>query len=158
MPTLYFTVLFVVAVVAMVGTKLWLASRQIRFVAAHREQVPSQFANTIALTAHQRAADYTVERTRLAMIEIVVGAAVLIWLTLLGGVQMLDFAISDWLGPDYVSQIALAAAVIAISSAIDLPFDYYRQFVVEQRFGFNRMSKRLFVLDRVKGTLLGIAF
>ncbi|WP_233831513.1 M48 family metallopeptidase [Paraburkholderia sp. ZP32-5] len=158
MPTLYFTVLFVVAVVAMVGTKLWLASRQIRFVAAHREQVPSQFATTIALTAHQRAADYTVERTRLAMIEIVVGAAVLIWLTLLGGVQMLDFAISDWLGRDYVDQIALVAAVIAITSAIDLPFDYYRQFVVEQRFGFNRMSKRLFVLDRVKGTLLGIAF
>ncbi|HEY2021211.1 M48 family metallopeptidase [Paraburkholderia sp.] len=158
MPTLYFTVLFVVAVVAMVGTKLWLASRQIRFVAAHREQVPSQFANTIALTAHQRAADYTVERTRLAMIEIVVGAAVLIWLTLLGGVQTLDFAISGWLGRDYVGQIALVAAVIAITSAIDLPFDYYRQFVVEQRFGFNRMSKRLFMLDRVKGTLLGIAF
>ncbi|MBC8737447.1 M48 family metallopeptidase [Paraburkholderia sp. UCT31] len=158
MPTLYFTALFVVAVVAMVGTKLWLASRQIRFVVAHREQVPSQFANTVALTAHQRAADYTVERTRLAMVEIVVGAAVLIWLTLLGGVQMLDLAISDWLGRGYVGQIALVAAVIAITSAIDLPFDYYRQFVVEQRFGFNRMSKSLFFFDRVKGALLGIAF
>ncbi|MBB5419658.1 STE24 endopeptidase [Paraburkholderia atlantica] len=158
MPTLYFTALFIVAVVAMVGTKLWLASRQIRFVVAHREQVPSQFANTIALTAHQRAADYTVERTRLAMVEIVVGAAVLIWLTLLGGVQMLDLAISDWLGRGYAGQIALVAAVIAITSAIDLPFDYYRQFVVEQRFGFNRMSKSLFFLDRLKGALLGIAF
>ena len=158
MPTLYFTVLFVVAVVTMVGTKLWLASRQIRFVAAHREQVPSQFANTIALTAHQRAADYTVERTRLAMVEIVVGAAVLIWLTLLGGVQTLDLAISDWLGRGYVGQIALVAVVIAITSAIDLPFDYYRQFVVEQRFGFNRMSRSLFFFDRMKGALLGIAF
>jgi STE24 endopeptidase len=158
MPTLYFTALFIVAVVAMVGTKLWLASRQIRFVVAHREQVPSQFATTIALTAHQRAADYTVERTRLAMVEIVVGAAVLIWLTLLGGVQMLDLAISDWLGRGYVGQIALVAAVIAITSAIDLPFEYYRQFVVEQRFGFNRMSKSLFFFDRLKGALLGIAF
>ncbi|MGF6813713.1 STE24 endopeptidase [Paraburkholderia atlantica] len=158
MPTLYFTALFIVAVVAMVGTKLWLASRQIRFVVAHREQVPSQFANTIALTAHQRAADYTVDCTRLAMVEIVVGAAVLIWLTLLGGVQMLDLAISDWLGRGYAGQIALVAAVIAITSAIDLPFDYYRQFVVEQRFGFNRMSKSLFFLDRLKGALLGIAF
>jgi STE24 endopeptidase len=158
MPTLYFTVLFVVAVVAMVGTKLWLASRQIRFVARHREQVPSQFAGTIALTAHQRAADYTVERTRLTMIEIVVGAAVLIGLTLLGGVQALDLAITDWLGRGYVGQIALVAAVIAITSAIDLPFDYYRQFVIEQRFGFNRMSKRIFVVDRLKGVLLGAAF
>ncbi|KAE8758895.1 M48 family metalloprotease [Paraburkholderia madseniana] len=158
MPTLYFTVLFVVAVVAMVGTKLWLASRQIRFVAGHREQVPSQFAGTIALTAHQRAADYTVERTRLTMIEIVVGAAVLIGLTLLGGVQALDLAISDWLGRGYAGQIALVAAVIAITSVIGLPFEYYRQFVVEQRFGFNRMSKGIFFLDRLKGVLLGAAF
>ncbi|MFM0060787.1 M48 family metallopeptidase [Paraburkholderia phytofirmans] len=158
MPTLYFTVLFVVAVVAMVGTKLWLASRQIRFVARHREQVPSQFAGTIALTAHQRAADYTVERTRLTMIEIVVSAAVLIGLTLLGGVQALDLGISDWLGRGYIGQIALVAAVIAITSVIDLPFDYYRQFVVEQRFGFNRMSKGIFFIDRIKGVLLGAAF
>ncbi|MEA3087551.1 MAG: endopeptidase [Paraburkholderia sp.] len=158
MPTLYFTVLFVVAVVAMVGTKLWLASRQIRFVAGHREQVPSQFAGTIALTAHQRAADYTVERTRLTMIEIVVGAAVLIGLTLLGGVQALDLAISDWLGRGYAGQIALVAAVIVITSVIDLPFEYYRQFVVEQRFGFNRMSKGIFFLDRLKGVLLGAVF
>ena len=158
MPTLYFTVLFVVAVVAMVGTKLWLASRQIRFVAGHREQVPSQFAGTIALAAHQRAADYTVERTRLTMIEIVVGAALLIGLTLLGGVQALDLPITDWLGRGYLGQIALVAAVIAITSAVDLPFDYYRQFVIEQRFGFNRMSLRIFVVDRLKGVLLGAAF
>ncbi|HZZ10774.1 MAG TPA: M48 family metallopeptidase [Paraburkholderia sp.] len=158
MPTLYFTVLFVVAVVAMVGTKLWLASRQIRFVARHREQVPSQFAGTIALTAHQRAADYTVERTRLTMLEIVVSAAVLIGLTLLGGVQALDLAISDWLGRGYAGQIAIVAAVIVITSVIDLPFDYYRQFVVEQRFGFNRMSRGIFFVDRAKGVLLGAAF
>ncbi|MEM5345898.1 M48 family metallopeptidase [Paraburkholderia azotifigens] len=158
MPTLYFTVLFVIAVVAMVGTKLWLASRQIRFVAAHRDSVPQQFSGTIALTAHQRAADYTVERTRLTMAEIVVGAAVLIALTLLGGVQALDLAIGDWLGRGYIGQIALVAAVIAITSVIDLPFDYYRQFVVEQRFGFNRMTKRIFFADRIKGVLLGAAF
>ncbi len=129
MPTLYFTVLFVIAVVAMVGTKLWLASRQVRFVASHRNQVPRQFSTTIPLTAHQRAADYTVERTRLTMMEIVVSAAVLIALTLLGGVQ-----------------------------ALDLPFDYYRQFVIEERFGFNRMSRRIFFADRIKGALLGAAF
>jgi STE24 endopeptidase len=158
MPTLYFTVLFVIAVVAMVGTKLWLASRQIRFVAGHREQVPRQFSGTIALSAHQRAADYTVERTRLTMIEIVVSAAVLIGLTLLGGVQALDLAISDWLGRGYIGQIALVAAVIAITSVIDLPFDYYRQFVIEQRFGFNRMGKGIFFVDRIKGVLLGAAF
>jgi STE24 endopeptidase len=158
MSSLTFTVLFVAAVLAMVGTKLWLASRQIRFVAAHRGQVPRQFASTIALSAHQRAADYTIERTRLTMLEVVVSAAVLIALTLLGGVAALNAAISAWLGGGYEGQIALVAAVVAITSAIDLPFDYYRQFVVEARFGFNRMTKRIFFADLVKGILLGAAF
>ena len=156
MSTLTFTVLFVAAVLAMVGTKLWLASRQIRFVAAHRGQVPEQFAGTIALAAHQRAADYTIERTRLTMLEVIVSAAVLIALTLLGGVAAINGLVSNWLGESYLGQIGLVAVVIAITSAIDLPFDYYRQFVVEERFGFNRMTRAIFVSDRVKGVLFGV--
>ncbi|SAL39729.1 Ste24 endopeptidase [Caballeronia choica] len=151
------SVVFVVALVAMVGTKLWLASRQIRHVAANRNDVPQQFTGTIALAAHQRAADYTVERTRLTMIEVVVSAAVLVALTLLGGVQQLDLAISGWLGRGYLGQIVLVASVIAITSLVDLPFDYIRHFVIEEKFGFNRMSKKLFFVDLVKGVLLGIA-
>ncbi len=158
MPALDFTVLFTVMVVAMVATKLWLASRQIRFVAARREAVPRQFADTIPLAAHRRAADYTVVRTRLSMLEIVVGAAVLIALTLLGGVQALHRALSGWLGEGYGGQIALVTAVAVITSAIDLPFDYYRQFVVEERFGFNRMTRTIFFADLAKGTALGAAF
>jgi STE24 endopeptidase len=158
MPAFDFTVLFAVLVVAMVATKLWLASRQIRFVAAHRDAVPSQFAETIPLAAHRRAADYTVVRTRLSMLEVVVGAAVLIGLTLLGGVQALDRAMSGWLGEGYAGQIALVAAVVAVTSVIDLPFDYYRQFVVEERFGFNRMTRAIFFGDMAKGVALGAAF
>jgi STE24 endopeptidase len=158
MSPLTFTIVFAAAVLAMVGTKLWLASRQIRFVAAHRGEVPRQFAGTIALSAHQRAADYTIERTRLTMLEVVVSAAVLIALTLLGGVAALNALIAERLGFGYAGQIALVAAVVAITSAIDLPFDYYRQFVVEERFGFNRMTKRIFFADLLKGILLGAAF
>ncbi|MEX3947090.1 M48 family metallopeptidase [Paraburkholderia sp. EG287B] len=157
-PALYFSVLFVVGVLAMVATKLWLASRQIRFVAAHRGAVPEQFTATIPLAAHQRAADYTVARTRLGMIEIVLGAVVLIALTLLGGVQALDLGISDAIGREYVGQIALIGAVLAISGLVELPLDYYRQFVVEERFGFNRMTRRIFIMDRIKGLLIGAAF
>ncbi|GAB5099379.1 M48 family metallopeptidase [Caballeronia sp. HLA56] len=153
--TLAFSTIFVVALVAMVSTKLWLASRQIRYVAAHRNGVPPQFTGTIPLTAHQRAADYTVERTRLTIIEVVTSAIVLVALTLLGGLQALDIAITESLGRGYLGQIALVAAVIAITSLIDLPFDYIRHFVIEEKFGFNRMSKKLFFLDLVKGTVLG---
>ncbi|MCR4464780.1 M48 family metallopeptidase [Burkholderia sp. SCN-KJ] len=150
-----FTLLFAIAVLAMVVTKLWLASRQIRFVAAHRNSVPAQFSATIPLTAHQRAADYTVERTRLAMFEIVVSAAVLVGLTLLGGVGALDTLLTGWFGRGYGQQVALVAAVLAITSVIDVPFEYYRQFGIEQRFGFNRMTQRLFFTDMLKNTLLG---
>lgn len=152
-----FTLLFAAAVLAMVGTKLWLASRQTRFVAAHRGRVPEQFRATIPLTAHQRAADYTIERTRLTMLEIVVSAAVLVGLTLLGGVGALDTLLAGWLGHGYAQQVALVAAVLAVTSVIDLPFEYYRQFGIEARFGFNRMTKRLFFTDLVKNTLLGAA-
>lgn len=152
-----FTLLCALAVLAMVATKLWLASRQIRFVAAHRNRVPAQFSATIPLLAHQRAADYTVERTRLTMFEIVVSAAVLIGLTLLGGVGALDTHLTGWLGRGYTQQVALVASVLAIMSVIDVPFEYYRQFGIEQRFGFNRMTHRLFFTDMLKNTLLGAA-
>ncbi|MCW3697546.1 M48 family metallopeptidase [Burkholderia cenocepacia] len=152
-----FTLLFALAVLTMVVTKLWLASRQIRFVAAHRNGVPAQFSATIPLTAHQRAADYTVERTRLTMLEIVVSAAVLVGLTLLGGVGALDTLLTGWLGRGYGQQVALVAAVLVITGVIDVPFEYYRQFGIEQRFGFNRMTKRLFFTDMLKNSLLGAA-
>ncbi|MCG1053947.1 M48 family metallopeptidase [Mycetohabitans sp. B5] len=153
-----FTILFVVALVAMIATRLWLASRQIRHVASHRNAVPDGFRDTISLQAHQRAADYTVSLTRLAMLELGVGGALLVALTLLGGLQWLDTLLSGWLGRGYAGQIALVAAVAAIMGLVDLPFDYARHFVIEARFGFNRMSRKLFFADLVKGTLLGALF
>lgn len=155
---LYFTSLFITAVFAMVVTKLWLAFRQIRFVARHRSIVPDQFCLTIPISEHQRAADYTITRTRFAMFEIVVDTIGLIGLTLLGGVQMLDLAISDYFGYGYIGQIALITAVVAILSIVEVPFDYYRQFVIEERFGFNRMGKVIFFADRAKGVLLCAVF
>ena len=94
---LAFSVIFVVALVGMVGTKLWLASRQIRHVAANRLSVPSQFLQSIPLAAHQRAADYTVERTRLTMIEVVIGAALLFnaCFILISGIQIVTSRLLD---------------------------------------------------------------
>jgi STE24 endopeptidase len=85
-----FTLIFLAALVVMVLTKLWLASRQIRHVGRHRGAVPERFADTITLSAHQKAADYTIARTRLSMLEVLAGAAVLIGFTLLGGLHALN--------------------------------------------------------------------
>lgn len=150
-----FTVVFLVALVLMSATRLWLAARQIRHVARHRDAVPAQFAESITLDMHRKAADYTIARTRLAMLEVPVQAALLIALTLLGGLNWINQAWLGVFGPGYAYGVALIASVIVISSVIELPFSLYAQFVVEERFGFNRMTFKLWALDLVKGLVIG---
>lgn len=152
-----FSVLFVGLLAVSVIVRFWLASRHIRHVLGHRNAVPSQFAEKIPLAAHQKAADYTVAKTKLGLVTLLVSTAVLIGFTLLGGLQWLSVTILNLTGPGMTYQIGLLVAFAAISGIISLPFDYYRQFVLEARFGFNKMTLGLFIADLVKGTLLGAA-
>lgn len=155
MPT--FTAVFLIALVLMAATRLWLASRQIRHVSRHRDTVPAQFAESITLDMHHKAADYTIARTRLAMLEVPMQAALLIGLTLLGGLNWLNQAWLSVFGPGYAYGVALIVSVIAISSLVELPFSLYSQFVVEERFGFNRMTWKLWLADNLKGLAIGAA-
>ena len=152
-----FSVLFVGLLAVSVIVRFWLASRHIRHVLSHRNAVPVQFAEKIPLAAHQKAADYTVAKTKLGLVTLVVNTAVLIGFTLLGGLQWLSVTMLNLTGPGMTYQIGLLVAFAVISGLIGLPFDYYRQFVLEARFGFNKMTFGLFVADLVKGTLLGAA-
>ncbi|TMS59635.1 M48 family metallopeptidase [Imbroritus primus] len=151
------TYLFLLALITMVIVKLWLASRQIRHVARHRQAVPARFADTITLDAHQKAADYTVAKTRLSMLDIGVSAAVLLGFTLLGGLQWLNLFWLETFGPGYAYGVALIASVVLISSLVELPFSLYGQFGIEERYGFNKMTLRLYFADLVKSTLIGAA-
>ncbi|MGE0800535.1 MAG: M48 family metallopeptidase [Lautropia sp.] len=148
--------LFVAFLIVSVALRLWLATRQIRHVARHREQVPVQFADRISVTAHRRAADYTIARSRLGMIELLVSVVVLLGLTLLGGLQTIAGLWAGWL-PDSPlwQQVAIVVTVIVVTGLIDLPFDLWRQFRLEQSFGFNRMTLRLFASDLAKSIVLG---
>ncbi|MFM2108281.1 MAG: hypothetical protein RLZZ513_1349 [Pseudomonadota bacterium] len=152
-----FSVLFAAFLVATLGTKLWLASRHIQHIIRHRDSVPEQFAAKIPLPAHQKAADYTVAKTKLKIVLLVVNAVVLIGFTLLGGLQWLSEALAPSFGVGIAYQLALVAAVSIISSVIDLPFDYYKQFTLEERFGFNKMTPGLFFSDLIKHSLVGAA-
>ncbi|AKJ68653.1 peptidase M48 [Pandoraea thiooxydans] len=151
-----FTYLFVFFLLAMVIVKLWLAVRQVRHVAQHRGAVPAQFASTIALSDHQRAADYTIARSRLGMWETLAQGALLLAWTLLGGLQWLHVGVIEWLGQGTLAQVVLVGAVLVISGIVDLPFAYIRQFVIEQRFGFNRMTLGLFIADLLKSAIVGL--
>ncbi len=146
-----FTLVFAFALLASVATKLWLATRQIRHVARHRDAVPASFASRIDLAAHRRAAAYTIERTRLSVVESVFGALVLLGFTLFGGLQALLSALESLLpNTPFLRSLAIVAAVFTLTALLDLPFAWVRQFRIEQRFGFNRMTPRLFVVDTLK--------
>lgn len=155
MSSLTFSVLFVGFLVITLVMRFWLGSRQIRHVLAHRHAVPAEFAEKVPLYAHQKAADYTVAKTKLGLLTLLVNAAVLIGFTLLGGLQWLSVTLFELTGAGMTYQIALIAAFAFISAVIELPFDYYRQFVLEARFGFNKMTRRLFFTDMLKNTLIG---
>ena len=139
--------------------KLYLSSRQIRHVARHRDAVPAAFAATISLASHQKAADYTLTKARFGLLELAFGTAVLLGWTLLGGLDTLNQALAGtrlaaW-GP-LAQQLALVAGFGLISGALDLPFTLYSTFRIEERFGFNKMSFKLWLGDLLKSTLVGI--
>jgi STE24 endopeptidase len=154
------TLLFTAALIASLLVKFWLTTRQVRHVAAHRDAVPAAFRQTVALSAHQRAADYTLAKSRFGLLVTAFGAAVLIGWTLLGGLDALNVLIRDAIQPrwgDLAYQLALLTAFVLIGSLLELPFELYGTFRIEQRFGFNRMTWRLYLLDLVKGVLVGAA-
>jgi len=152
-----FTSLFVFFLLLMIGLKFWLATRQIRHVARNAESVPAQFAERISLQAHRKAAQYTIARQRLAILDAVAGVVLLIALTLLGGVQMIAESVRAVAGSGLAGQVATVACVAMLLGAVDLPFEWYRQFHIEERFGFNRMTPMLFLVDLVKSVLVAAA-
>src|SRR5674476_532823 len=128
-PSSLLNFLFAFTLLAGMVLKFWLSSRQIGCVARHRDQVPLAFAHTITLSAHQKAADYTITKARFGLLELALGAAVLLGWTLLGGLSSLNQALLGWLGGGMGQQIALLAAFVLISGLIDLPVTLYQTFV-----------------------------
>ena len=151
------TAAFVAALLLALATRFWLATRQMRHVAAHRGAVPAPFAGTVTLAAHQRAADYTLAKGRFSLLSAAFAAAVLVGWTLLGGLDALNqwvlAAVQPRLG-DLGYQLALLAAFALVGAAIELPFEWWDTFRLEQRFGFNRMTPKLFVADLLKNTVV----
>lgn len=150
-----FSLAFLLALALMVVIRLWLSQRQIAHVQAHRTEIPEQFRGRLELAAHQKAADYTIAQTRFSRLGLISEVVVLLAFTFGGGLQALhDFWLPRVDGLPY--GVALIFSVMAISSVVDVPFALFRQFVIEQRFGFNRMTLRLFIIDHLKQLALGL--
>jgi STE24 endopeptidase len=152
-----FTALFLAALALSLVLQLWLAARQRRYVRAHRDAVPAHFSERIGLAAHRKAADYTVARNGLGVAETVFDATVLLLLTLGGGLALIAAGVAALPLPPLARDVAMVVAVAAIGGALALPIAWYRTFVIEERFGFNRMTLGLWAADIFKGALVGAA-
>ncbi len=150
------TLVLAIALLANLGLKLWLATRQARHVAQHQHQVPAAFAGTISLQAHQKAAQYTLAKSKIGLWDMALEALVLLGWTLLGGLDWLNQSLLAWLGAGMAQQLALVVSFMLIGGLIHLPLSLLQTFGVEQRFGFNNMTWRLWLSDMVKGVALGL--
>jgi STE24 endopeptidase len=125
---------------------MWLSWRQMAYVQARRASVPPAFAGRITLADHQKAADYTQARGRLAILGEAAGLA-MIFFWLLFGLDWLH-GITDRAGLSALWGGVLFIAAVAIVGEIEaLPFSIYGTFGIEQRFGFNRTSVPQFIRD-----------
>lgn len=157
-PLSFFTVAFISLLLLSTVIRLWLGRRHINYVISHRNQVPTAFQTTIALDAHQKAADYSADKSKLMIAETCVQALLLAFLTIGGGLQLIDDAWRNALPAQEIVRGALViCSALLLSSVIDLPFDYYKSFVVDEKYGFNKMTPKMFFTDLIKQSLVGLA-
>lgn len=149
-----FTQLFLIVLAAALVTRLWLAARQIHYVHAHRARVPAPFKGRIKTATHHKAADYTLAKTRFSRVSVALDAGILLGWTLGGGLDYIDHAWRAAGFGELVTGAAFLLSVFLIMGILEIPVSLYQTFVIEERFGFNHATPKLFVVDLLKQTLL----
>ncbi|OQK15795.1 peptidase M48 [Methyloprofundus sedimenti] len=144
-----FTYIFLIALVLSYSVQFWLSRRQSTYVLKHRTQVPAAFTESITLEAHQKAADYTVEKGKLGDIDSVVGIIFLLLLTLGGGINLVFEFWADFQLSPIMAGIASLGSIFLIMSLFELPTTLYLTFVIEEKYGFNKSTVSQFVKDQL---------
>jgi STE24 endopeptidase len=147
-----------IAIIASFLFEAWLDRRQIRHVMAHREQVPPAFRGALSIEEHRKAATYTVARRRFGIKRDLAGMILSLLLLVGGGFAYIHALVATTVGTGYLGSLALVALLVTIGGLVALPFDYVRTFSIEERFGFNRTTRRLFFVDRAKSAALALLF
>ena len=153
---MWFSYLFIVALLGALALQWWLIVRQHKQVATHSSEVPQEFADKISLEAHQKAANYTISKLNVSRIELFYGTAILLAWTFGGGLNALDQLWHNTLGDNLWYGVAVMISFLIIGIFLDLPFSIYRTFVIEEKFGFNKMDPALFIKDLIKGVVINL--
>lgn len=151
------TLTFVTLLISTTLIRLWLSTRHFKHVQINRQQVPIAFSDSISLESHQKAADYTAAKTKLGMIEVAIQAVLLLWLTIGGGLQLIDNSFQNLIPNHEMWRGALVIlSALVIGSLVDIPLDYYKTFSIDERFGFNKMTPAMFFSDMIKHSIVGL--
>ncbi|HQU61680.1 MAG TPA: M48 family metallopeptidase [Nitrosomonas sp.] len=149
-----FTLIFITTLLITTAIQIWLSMRHIRHVRAHQNKVPEDFASQISLADHSKAADYTCAKTRAGYFSIFMHAALLLIFTLGGGLNALSLFWHGWFSDPITHGMALILSTFLIMGLFEIPLSYYRIFVIEEQFGFNKMTPGMFFTDLIKQTML----
>ncbi|MDD2661518.1 MAG: M48 family metallopeptidase [Methylococcales bacterium] len=152
-----FTIIFLIALVVSSSIQFWLAKRQADYVANHRSAVPDAFKNKVLLAAHQKAADYTLAKTKLSNIDGIIGIIILLLLTLGGGVNTAFEYWTSVFSTPLIAGVAATASIFLMMALVELPTSIYQTFVIEEKFGFNKISVNQFIKDQFLNLSLSAA-
>ncbi len=151
-----FTILFLIGLGTSIIVQWFLVLRHIKHISGNRQKVPEDFSDKIPIEAHQKAADYTQAKVKTGLVELIIGSIFLLLWTIAGGLQYLDslwrsLSLSEiWTGTGFI------LSVFAIMAILDLPMSIFRTFKLEQSFGFNKMTPKIFIMDIVKNAIVGL--
>jgi len=149
-----FTQLFIFMFFVSFALQWWLNKRQISYIQSHRAQVPEEFQEKISLEAHQKSADYSITKVKFSQISLIFSSCVLLIWTLGGGLEFLDQWVRTHEYSAIISGLIFISAFSIIGGILDLPFSLYHTFVIEEKFGFNKTSLKLFFTDLIKQLFL----
>ncbi len=152
----FFSILFILFLSFKVVAKFYLNWRNARYIQQHRATVPEKFSDVITLSEHHKAADYSVAKLKLANISLIIDSALLFFLIKFHGLSYFDFVASNWVEDNKVRGLVLFALVGVLSFIIDLPLSLYQTFILEEKFGFNKTTLKIYTLDLIKSTVLGV--
>ena len=150
-----FTLIFLIALAVSFFIQFWLSKRQENYVIAHRSEVPDAFKNKVPLEAHQKAADYTIEKSRLGNIDSVISVIVLLLLTIGGGINAAFEFWSSITSSALLTGLAATASVFLVMTVVDMPTSLYQTFVIEEKYGFNKSTMKQFIKDHLMQLTLG---
>lgn len=154
--SLTFYYLFIFLLITTTIFQVWLTKRHIAHIHKNKTKVPAAFSKKISISDHKKAADYTISKSNIGIIDLFIQAIFLYLITLGGGINILTDTFSNLINNQLVIGAMVIISVMLISSLIDLPLNIYKTFNIDERFGFNRMTAQIFILDLIKQSILSI--